>query len=158
MISRVIVAVDDNLFGDAMVDLLKNLRWASAHTLRVMHVIEPKEAIAAWPSEQYKKDAQDLVSRVATHLKEHFPESKIEEKIVNGHVTETIVDEAVEWDADLILVGSHGRRGLRRFSLGTISGEIVSHAPCSVVVVRQKSEIIAGQEKRSEPAGARASG
>ena len=115
MISRVLIAVDDNLFGDAMVELLKNLKWENTQTMRVIHVIEPIEPIAAWPSEQYKKDAEALIKRVSAHLRKNLPNSKVEEKLLNGHVTETIVDEAIDWNADLILVGSHGRRGFRRF-------------------------------------------
>lgn len=162
MISRVIVAVDDNLFGDAMVDLLKELNWAGSQTIIVMHVIEPGEAIVSWPNEQYKKDAQTLVKRVAAHLRKHFPDSSVQEEIINGHVTETIVDKALDWNADLIIVGTHGRRGHRRFSLGTKCGEIVSHAPCSVVVVRQRSENDLGKsnsdstEKESKRTEARA--
>ncbi len=155
MISKVLIAVDDNLFGDAMVDLLKNLKWAKAQTLRVIHVIEPRDAIAAWPSEQYKKDAEELIDRVATHLRKHFPESIVEATLLNGHITETIIDEAIDWEADLILVGSHGRRGLRRFSLGSVSGEIVSHAPCSVIVVRQSQAAEArSKQRQTEATGA----
>ncbi|MCA9816027.1 MAG: universal stress protein [Cyanobacteriota/Melainabacteria group bacterium] len=149
MISRVLIAVDDNLFGDAMVELLKNLKWENTQTMRVIHVIEPIEPIAAWPSEQYKKDAEALIKRVSAHLRKNLPNSKVEEKLLNGHVTETIVDEAIDWNADLILVGSHGRRGFRRFSLGTSSGEIVSHAPCSVIVVRQNQESRATNKQQS---------
>jgi nucleotide-binding universal stress UspA family protein len=47
-----------------------------------------------------------------------------------------ILDEAVEWGADLIVVGSHGRRGIDRFLLGSVSEAIATHAACSVDVIR----------------------
>ena len=47
-----------------------------------------------------------------------------------------ILDEAAEWGADLIFVGSHGRRGLDRFLLGSVSEAVATHAKCSVEVVR----------------------
>jgi nucleotide-binding universal stress UspA family protein len=47
-----------------------------------------------------------------------------------------ILDTAQEWGADLIVVGSHGRRGLDRFLLGSVSEAVAIHAPCSVRVVR----------------------
>ena len=47
-----------------------------------------------------------------------------------------ILDEAERWGADLIVVGSHGYRAWERFLLGSVSQAVVSHAKCSVEVVR----------------------
>src|SRR5579883_1346341 len=49
---------------------------------------------------------------------------------------ERILDEAAQWGADLIFVGSHGRHGLDRFLLGSVSEAVATHAKCSVEVVR----------------------
>jgi nucleotide-binding universal stress UspA family protein len=51
-------------------------------------------------------------------------------------VDEVILEEARRWDADLIIVGSHGRRGFKRFLLGSVSEAVAMKAHCSVVVVR----------------------
>jgi nucleotide-binding universal stress UspA family protein len=48
-----------------------------------------------------------------------------------------ILQEAAEWGADLIVLGSHGRRGVDLFLLGSVSESIAMHAPCSVEVVRK---------------------
>jgi len=50
---------------------------------------------------------------------------------------ELILQDAEEWGADLIVCGSHGRRGLSRFLLGSVSAAIASHAKCSVEIIRQ---------------------
>ena len=47
-----------------------------------------------------------------------------------------IVDAAEEWQADLIVLGSHGRRGFDRLVLGSVSESVAMHAHCSVEVVR----------------------
>jgi len=47
-----------------------------------------------------------------------------------------ILKEAKEWGAKLIVVGSHGVRGLTRLLLGSVSETIAAHAPCSVEVIR----------------------
>jgi len=47
-----------------------------------------------------------------------------------------ILDEAVLWGADLIVLGSHGRHGVERFLLGSVSETIATHAECSVEVIR----------------------
>jgi nucleotide-binding universal stress UspA family protein len=45
---------------------------------------------------------------------------------------------AAEWPADTIVLGSHGRKGLERLLLGSVSYNLVRHAPCSVEVVRER--------------------
>jgi nucleotide-binding universal stress UspA family protein len=48
-----------------------------------------------------------------------------------------ILDEAAHWGADLIVLGSHGRHGVDRFLLGSVSEAVAMHAACSVEVVRK---------------------
>ena len=55
-----------------------------------------------------------------------------------GPAKTVILDEAENWKADLIVVGSHGYRAWERFLLGSVSQAIVSHARCSVEVVRTR--------------------
>jgi nucleotide-binding universal stress UspA family protein len=47
-----------------------------------------------------------------------------------------IIDDAKEWNADLVVVGSHGRRGLTRVLLGSVSEGVAMNAHCSVEVIR----------------------
>jgi nucleotide-binding universal stress UspA family protein len=56
--------------------------------------------------------------------------------IIEGHPKQVLLDEAEKWGADLIVVGSHGRRGLDRFLLGSVSQAVALHARCSVEIVR----------------------
>jgi nucleotide-binding universal stress UspA family protein len=58
--------------------------------------------------------------------------------VVGGHPKAAIVDEAKEWGADLVVVGSHGQRGLKRILLGSVSESVALHAHCSVEVIRTK--------------------
>ena len=56
--------------------------------------------------------------------------------VLSGNPKEVILEEAKKWNADLIVVGSHGRRGFKRFLLGSVSEAVAMNAHCSVVVVR----------------------
>jgi nucleotide-binding universal stress UspA family protein len=47
-----------------------------------------------------------------------------------------IIEEADQTDVDLIVVGSHGHRGIERFMLGSVSEAVALHAHCSVEVIR----------------------
>ena len=53
-----------------------------------------------------------------------------------GRVSDLVVDEAKRWNADLIVVGTHGRRGVRRFVLGSDAEQILRTAPVPVLLVR----------------------
>ena len=57
--------------------------------------------------------------------------------IWEGDPGESIVEAAVAERADLIVVGSHGRSGVERFLIGSVSDHVVRHAPCPVLVVRR---------------------
>ena len=84
--------------------------------------------------EEAGKQGRALVDRVAQALRSAG--LKTETAVANGEVRETIVDRAVQWGADLIVLGSHGRRGASRFLLGSVAESVARHAPCSVKIVR----------------------
>jgi len=56
--------------------------------------------------------------------------------IAQGNPKSIILDEAKVWGADLIVLGSHGRKGLERFLVGSVSDAVLRHAHCSVEIVR----------------------
>ena len=73
-----------------------------------------------------KRAARDAVSQgieVETHARE-------------GQPAEVIIDVAKQVQADLIVVGSRGLTGIKRFLLGSVSSKVSEHASCSVMIVR----------------------
>jgi nucleotide-binding universal stress UspA family protein len=50
---------------------------------------------------------------------------------------ELVIIAAKEWSADLIVCGTHGRRGLRRIVMGSDAEYIVRHAPVPILLIRQ---------------------
>jgi nucleotide-binding universal stress UspA family protein len=63
--------------------------------------------------------------------------TRIDQRIEAGDVARTICSVASELGVDTIIVGSHGRGGLGRLLLGSVSEHVVRHAPCPVLVVRE---------------------
>ena len=59
-------------------------------------------------------------------------------EVLGGHAGESIVQQANQWSADLIVCGTHGRRGLRRIVLGSDAEFVVRHTPCPVLLVRRR--------------------
>ncbi len=56
--------------------------------------------------------------------------------VLSGSTKDVILEESKKWPSDLIVVGSHGWRGFKRFLLGSVSDAVAMNAHCSVVVVR----------------------
>jgi nucleotide-binding universal stress UspA family protein len=64
----------------------------------------------------------------------------ISTEILNGVAKDVIVGEAERWGAELIVMGSHGYRGLKKLWFGSVSQAVALHAPCSVEIVRPSKE------------------
>jgi nucleotide-binding universal stress UspA family protein len=95
----------------------------------------PEMAMGYAPElEEMKKPAQELVERIAKQLRSAG--FKAETAVEVGDVRERILDSASEWHADLIVLGSHGTRGIQRFLLGSVAEFVARHAKCSVQIIR----------------------
>jgi nucleotide-binding universal stress UspA family protein len=80
------------------------------------------------------RNAEALVARAARQLQDAgFSTSTLARE---GEPRRVILDCAAVWHADLIVVGSHGRAGLDRLLLGSVSEHIARYAACSVEIVR----------------------
>jgi len=65
---------------------------------------------------------------------------KVETTILRDMVIKSIVGVAEEWDADLIVLGWHGRTALQRLMLGSVPAGVIHGAPCSVELIRYRPE------------------
>lgn len=69
-----------------------------------------------------------------------------------GSYAETILAVAEEKQVDLIIMGSHGRTGLQRFLLGSVSMQVMNHAPCSVMIAKGPQPAVPEEELIAIPA------
>jgi nucleotide-binding universal stress UspA family protein len=86
--------------------------------------------------EDMSAQAKELTARAALELTgAGLP---TEARVVRGDPRDALVDTARTMGADLVVVGSHGRTGLAKLVLGSVASHVVTHAPCSVLVVKMK--------------------
>jgi nucleotide-binding universal stress UspA family protein len=89
--------------------------------------------------EDEKELAHALVERIAKELRTAGFKAGTAVKV--GDVREGLIDFAAECHTDLIVVGSHGQRDIRRFLLGSVAEFVARHAKCSVEIVRLPASI-----------------
>ena len=139
---RVLVAVDDSGFAeDLLRAVVAGIRHENTEAL-VLHVLQPVETVPppemaqgyAPELEDEKQPARALVEKIAAELSRAGFTAKTEVRI--GDVTETVLERAAEWHADLITVGSHGQKSIHNVLLGSVAESVARRAGCSVVIVR----------------------
>lgn len=92
-----------------------------------------KDAVFGSPQEQMQADATALADEVVAGLSGEHRERVTATHVVEGLTADVLIDVAKE--ADLLVVGSHGRGGFRSLLLGSVSRKVVQHATCAVAVV-----------------------
>jgi nucleotide-binding universal stress UspA family protein len=107
------------------------------HT-RMPALADPELMIAAAHIEAVAADRERAPTRVRRAVEglAGTPGVSVTSKVAEGHPADTILDEAERWQADLIVVGSHGFGPVKRRLLGSVSQAVALHAPCSVEIVR----------------------
>lgn len=118
-------------------------------TVKIISAIEPITPMAAEPfaisagyyaetEARRGEQAKTSVEQAAENLKANCPNIKeVSSEVLRGAAAvRAIVETAKDWDADLIVVGSHGYGFWSRALLGSVSNAVALHAPCSVLIVR----------------------
>lgn len=148
---KILLAIDGSKFSEAATQaVIRQIRPEQAEVC-VLHIVEPLLLIPEFrlgnlerlkaSEKQLRKDGEELVTRAEQLLRKAG--FKVHTKIREGDHRAEIIDEAAEWGADLIVLGSHGRRGLNRFLLGSVAEFVSRHADCSVEIVRISNKKLA---------------
>ncbi len=140
---RVIVALHDQFTGTSLQDFIVRHDWKLSTEFHVAHVIEasaaPRRGDPHWDIELQKarETASYLVGEFAQAIRQHSPQTRVAEHILEGRAVDELVRLAQSQTASLIIMGCRGRRGLKRLILGSVSGEVAHKAPCSVVILKK---------------------
>lgn len=148
---KILIATDGSKYSaNAAKKCCEFIKSTEGLEIKIISAVEPVRPVPAEPfgvsTEFYlevesaaKKKAGDFVEEIKKIIEENSGDSKIKiETVIPVSAPKTaIVEEAKEWEADLIVVGSHGYGFWNRMFLGSVSDAVMHHAPCSVLVVRE---------------------
>lgn len=133
---RVMVAVDSSYAAGPTIERATAFAQLLGGPLHALHVIEPAVTVpdamflpdpldyAGWSRERMERDLWPLLP-IPDHHK----------VIRRGDALKTIAEEARSWRADVIVVGSHGKRWIDRLLIGSVTEELLNDLPAAVLVI-----------------------
>ena len=152
MYQRILVALDDSQLSQQAFQQSLYLAQIFDAELQLLNVISPLEAeyqntVSLAGRGYYSNTIDETVEEkwqlsVANQL--DYLQSLAEQATQAGVSAEFVQEigqickSARDWEADLIVIGSHGRKGLSELFLGSVSNYVSHHVPCAVMVVREQ--------------------
>ncbi|MEP7274345.1 MAG: universal stress protein [Acidobacteriota bacterium] len=147
--TRILIAVDGSVGSDAAINAVSGRPWVPGTEVHIVSAIQlpfvPTAEAWALPEGYYKQLEQESRDQAKAAIKgalavlegtgRKTPLTVTAETIV-GHPEEVILGTAKARGSNLIILGSHGYRGIERFLLGSVSSAVAFHAHCSVEIVR----------------------
>jgi len=135
-IRRVLAAADLSYAAGPTIEAAVRFASLFKASLRVIHVVELVPALHDLPT---PVDLEDLAARTEARLEQRiWPMIEYEhaEKTVRrGPAAQSLAAEATEWQADLLVVGSHGKGAVDRLVVGSVTNWLINHLPTSLLVV-----------------------
>jgi nucleotide-binding universal stress UspA family protein len=156
MFNRILVAMDNSSWSEQVFDRAVSLAKATNGKLMLLHVLSPLDEQYIDPlflqpsilypelhvnNSKYASDWDQLKTSRLNWLHWLCEEAtqlgvKTEFSQNIGEPCRMICDVARNWEADLIVIGRRGRRGISELFLGSVSNYVLHHAPCSVLTVQ----------------------
>jgi nucleotide-binding universal stress UspA family protein len=146
---KVLIAVDDSQCSEAVVDSAVKRNWPEQTQFLILTVLEPipldtenqKEmrALIEEGTEKRRKTAKALVETVSDKLKKQFSDKAgaVTFTVIEGSPKKEIVESAIEFGADRILIGAQGHGTSAHNLLGEVSRVVAATAHCSVEIIRE---------------------
>lgn len=142
---KILIGVDDSSHSNAAVDFVRRMTWPRGSKVIVLSVVQPLEVYGAVyapasPALETMEDLtrrhQDIASKAERVLRLGILDTQ--SQVIVGDPRTVIIETARAEHADLVVVGSHGRTGLAKLLIGSVASHVVTHAPCSVLVVKME--------------------
>ncbi|MET3464655.1 MULTISPECIES: universal stress protein [unclassified Variovorax] len=167
MYQRILVPIDGSSTASRGLVEAIHLAKLTGARLRLVHVIDElsfalsMDAYAGYAGswlEELRRNARNLLEDGRTRaVREGIETDTVLLDNFKGAVHDQVVAEAQAWKADLIVIGTHGRRGLGRWVMGSSAEHILRMSPVPVLLVRAPESAKTEHERFALPAGELAS-
>lgn len=146
---KVLIAIDDSDCSKKALESVSNRHWSKDDEIRVIMVVDIYEFVPAYYYDDSTaiNSVKKVLEEAVDGLKAKFPEATISSTIVNGFVKSSLVEICDQWKPDLLVVGSHGKKGFKKLLLGSVSNALLLSAPCPVLIVKENDLTVGGEFK-----------
>ena len=137
MYKNIVLAFDGSKFSNKALQEAINIAQSSGGSLLILSIVDI--------TDEFESEAPGLTDKMTERLLKHAQKAlgkavaakvKAKVEVHVGDAYEMIVDISKKKKADLIVMGSHGRTGLTRLLMGSVTSRVIGHAPCAVLVVK----------------------
>jgi len=144
---KLLLATDGSEFSAAAIRSVLARPWPEGSEIKVVSVVDLiVPATDPWYAagevmERVHQESIKLSEEAVIQARQMLAGARltVTAQVVSGSPKWQLIDEAKAWGADLVIVGSHGRRGITRLVLGSVSSTVALHAHCSVDVIRDRA-------------------
>lgn len=146
---RVLLCVDTSIYSRAAVQAILAREWESGTVIKIISVVEPFQPMALGLGRYADYTAycvdwhRNLLEQTKKHveftaglLSSRFSREQLSFAVIEGFIVESILQEAIDWKADLLMLGSHGRTGLDSLLMGSVSSAVLNGCACSIEIVK----------------------
>ncbi|HDQ40840.1 MAG TPA: universal stress protein [Desulfonatronum sp.] len=141
-IKKILCPVDFSPVSEKVAEYARTLALPLNAEIIVIHVVPSGTIYADFgiPLSSMETFCTTMITEGEKSLVEftqkHFPEMEVRAKVTCGDFSEEILQCAREQAVDMIVMGTHGRKGMDRILFGSVAEKVLRHAPCPVVAVR----------------------
>lgn len=153
MYERILVPVDGSPTSNLGVAEALKLAKLTGAKLRFLHAVDmmslamaPEISMATSPTVyEVLRDGGRQILAAAVKMAEDagIACDTVLADTLTGRVCDVVSDEAAKWEADLVIIGTHGRRGVGRLLMGSDAEQIARQSPAPVLLVRARSDAAA---------------
>ncbi len=147
---KVIIALDDSPYSTEVLTAVCKRKWPADTQFKILQILTPvdwqENGDSNWNSvieeAQVRRlnSAQSHCAKARKQLEDSIANCTVHFEIKEGNAKTQIIDSALSWSADKIVLGAHGANVCPRFILGSISRAVAAHAPCSVEIIRSSNK------------------
>ncbi len=157
-IERILCPTDFSDFSERAYDYASSLARHYNAELHLLHVVRP--VIIGYPEYAIPDSVNEFYGELREHAEEQLREfAKVRGEpglqtivtVEEGVVTESIIDFARDNSVDMIVMGTHGRQGFQRLTLGSVTERVLRRACCPVLVVRKPAHDFVAAGTVAEP-------
>lgn len=141
---NILTATDGSRYGSAAAAMAIEIAKRCNSNLTIISVFPSEDVVHVEHARlQLRAAAEDEFKKMETHVRDIKDKAvkegvKAEGYLLSGSAAETIIETANEYKADIVILGSHGRTGLDRLVMGSVTERVIVLSSCAVLVVKTK--------------------